>query len=93
MYLSDYVWQQLYDALMEEDPSGVLAGQFASYFDGNPDTAISGYHEMTGDYIQYERWLQGLFGTNPQDYAEFISWDPNMTGTSGQQGGGFKILP
>lgn len=89
MYLSDYVWQQLYDALMEEDPTGELAGQFSAFF----TDAGNGYHQMTGDYTAYESWLQGLFGTNPQDYAEFISWDPNMTGTSGQQGGGFKILP
>lgn len=89
MYLSDYVWQQLYAALMEEDPSGTLANQFASYF----TDAGNGYHQMTGQYSDYEAWLQGLFGTNPQDYADFISWDPNMTGVSGQHGGGFNVNP
>lgn len=89
-YLSDYVYQQLYQALMEEDPTGNLAGQFEGFFTstGNGYWAIS-----DNNLSSYETWLKGLFGNDPEDWGDFILWDPNAGLQSGLQGGGFKILP
>lgn len=85
-YLSADMWQSLYEMMAEDG--------YGQAFDNFFDEPVNGYYHLTGDNIEaYTAWLQSIFGNNPNDYADFISWDPNMTGGSGQQGGGFKILP
>ena len=86
-YLPADMWQTLYEMMAEDG--------YGQAFDDFFDDPVNGYSHLTGDNLQaYEAWLQQVLGTNnPDDYADFISWDPNFNLQSGQNPGGFKILP